>query len=156
MEELTANHTRLVGNGIKGQAASLRYDAPNAPQLFAGGVNIIPHLDGTVAIGSTSEREFEQGTTTDTQLDTVINAARAAVPALREAPVIDRWAGVRPRARSRAPMLGLLPGREGHYIVNGGFKIAFGMAPKIAQVMADLMLEGIDTIPQGFRVEDSL
>ncbi len=35
---------------------------------------------------------------TDAQLDDVIAAARAAVPALRDAPVIARWAGVRPRA----------------------------------------------------------
>ncbi|MDG1068243.1 MAG: FAD-dependent oxidoreductase, partial [Sulfitobacter sp.] len=39
---------------------------------------------------------------------------------------------------------------------NGGFKIGFGMAPKVAQVMADLLLDAKDTIPKGFRVEDSL
>ena len=53
-------------------------------------------------------------------------------------------------------MLGAYPNRTGHYIANGGFKIGFGMAPKIAQVMADLLLENIDTIPEGFRVEDNL
>ena len=80
---------------------------------------------------------------------------RAAVPVLAQARVIDRWAGVRPRSRSRAPMLGAWPGRPDHYIANGGFKIGFGMAPKVAQVMADLMLDGRDTIPDGFRVEDN-
>ena len=52
--------------------------------------------------------------------------------------------------------LGPWPGREGHYIANGGFKIGFGVAPKVAQVMAALVLEGRDGIPAGFRVEDSL
>jgi glycine oxidase len=70
--------------------------------------------------------------------------------------VIDRWAAVRPRSRSRAPMLGAWPDRAGHFISNGGFKIGFGMAPKVAHVMADLMLEGTDMIPDGFRVEDNL
>jgi glycine oxidase len=70
--------------------------------------------------------------------------------------VIERWAGLRPRARSRAPMLGRWPGRPGHYIANGGFKIGFGMAPKVAEVMAALMLDGQEAIPEGFRVEDSL
>ncbi|MEP3674052.1 FAD-binding oxidoreductase [Sulfitobacter sp.] len=156
LETLTAAHTRSMGNGVKGQAALLRYDAAGEPQLFADGVHIIPHLDGTVAIGSTSEREYDAPTTTDEQLDDVIARARAAVPALRDAPVIARWAGVRPRARSRAPMLGAWPARDGHFIANGGFKIGFGMAPKIAQVMANLILDGHDTIPQGFRVEDNL
>ena len=81
--------------------------------------------------------------------------AVAAVPALADAPVLARWAGVRPRSRSRAPMLGAWPGRPGHYVANGGFKIGFGMAPKVAEVMADLMLDDRDAIPEGFRVEDS-
>lgn len=156
LEALTQTHTRSMGAGVKGQAALLRHDAAGAPQLFADGVHIIPHLDGTVAIGSTSEREYTDPASTDAQLDDVIAAARAAVPALQNAPVIARWAGVRPRARSRAPMLGPWPGRPGHFIANGGFKIGFGMAPKVAQVMAELMLDGTDTIPDGFRVEDNL
>jgi len=156
LQDLSANHTRSMGNGVKGQAALLEYNAAGAAQLFANTVHIIPHLDGTVAIGSTSEREYDAPTSTDTQLDTVIAKARAAVPALADAPIIARWAGVRPRARSRAPMLGPWPDRAGHFIANGGFKIGFGMAPKIAQTMADLVLEGHDTIPEGFRVEDNL
>lgn len=156
LEDLTAAHTRSMGAGVKGQAALLEHDAAGQPQLFAGGVHIIPHLDGTVAIGSTSEREYDDPTSTDAQLDDVIAAARAAVPTLRDARVIARWAGVRPRPRSRAPMLGQWPDRAGHFIANGGFKIGFGMAPKIAQVMAGLTLDGIDTIPAGFRVEDNL
>jgi len=85
----------------------------------------------------------------------VVARARAAIPALKDAPVIDRWAGARPRSRSRAPMLGAWPDRAGHFIANGGFKIGFGMAPKVAQVMADVLLEDRDDIPNGFRVEDN-
>ena len=153
--DMTANHSRAVGNGVKAQAALLAHDARGLPQLFAGGVHVIPHGDGTVAVGSTSERDYTSPNLTDTQLDDVISAARSAVPALDDAPVIARWAGVRPRSRSRAPMLGSWPGKSGHFIANGGFKIGFGMAPKIAEVMADLMLEARDTIPDGFRVEDN-
>jgi len=78
------------------------------------------------------------------------------VPMLAGAAVVERWAGVRPRAASRAPMLGAWPGRAGEFVANGGFKIGFGMAPKVAEVMADLVLEGRDAIPDGFRVEASL
>lgn len=156
LEALNAGHHRLVGNGIKGQAALLDYNARGAPQLFADTLHIIPHDNGTVAIGSTSEREYDDPKATDTQLDDIIARARIAVPALRDAPVIDRWAGVRPRARSRAPMLGDWPDRPGHFIANGGFKIGFGMAPKVAEVMADLVLDGINRIPEGFDVTASL
>ena len=77
------------------------------------------------------------------------------MPVLRGASVLRTWAGVRPRARSRAPMLGYWPDRPGHFIANGGFKIGFGMAPEIADVMADLLLEDIDRIPDGFEVKAS-
>ena len=131
-------------------------DARDLPQLFAAGLHIVPHADGTTAIGSTSERDYDDATATDAQLDAVIATARAAVPALAGAPVIERWAGVRPRTRSRAPMLGPHPARPGAFIANGGFKIGFGMAPKVAEVMADLVLDGVDRIPAGFRPEASL
>ena len=145
-----------VGTGVKGQGALLHFDARDLPQLFAGGVHIVPHGDGTTAIGSTSEREFDDPSSTDAQLDEVIDAAMTAVPLLHGARVIERWAGLRPRTRSRAPLVGLHPLRAGQFIANGGFKIGFGMAPKLAEVMADLVLEGRDTIPEDFRPEASL
>ena len=147
---------RSFGNGVKGQAALLAMDMRDAPQLFVDTVHVVPHADGTVAIGSTSEREYDDPTSTDALLDQVIARARDAVPALRDAPVIERWAGVRPRSRSRAPVLGVHPVFPDQFIANGGFKIGFGMAPKMAQVMADLVLEGEDRIPPGFRADASL
>lgn len=145
-----------LGGGVKGQAISLRHAAPDRPQIFAGGIHIVPHADGTVAIGSTSEREFDDPYATDAALEALLARALAACPVLQDAPVADRWAGVRPRARSRAPVLGPWPGRPGHFIANGGFKIGFGMAPKVAEVMADLLLSGRDGVPEGFRVEENL
>jgi glycine oxidase len=155
LNALSDTRPRPVGGAVKGQAALLAYDASEAPQLFAETLHIVPHLDGTVAIGSTTEREFDAPDTTDAQLDGLIANARRVVPALADAPELARWAGLRPRARSRAPMLGAWPDRPGHYIANGGFKIGFGMAPKVAEVMADLVLEGRDSIPAGFEVSAS-
>lgn len=148
---LSAALNKPIGNGVKGQAALLDYDAGTAPQLFADAVHIIPHADGTVAIGSTSERDYDDATSTDGQLDAVIARAITAVPALKNAPVLERWAGLRPRAKSRAPMLGEHPLFPGQFIANGGFKIGFGMAPKVAEIMADLLLDGQDAIPDDFR-----
>ena len=85
----------------------------------------------------------------------MIAKARKAVPILKDAPVVARWAGVRPRSRSRAPMLGPWPGRPGHFIANGGFKIGFGMAPKIAAIIAEMLLEEVDDLPPGFAVDAS-
>jgi len=156
LDALSAQVGKSVGMGIKGQSALLRFSAPDAPQVFAEALHIVPHADGTVAIGSTTEREYDDPNGTDGQLDALIDRARGLVPALADAPVIDRWAGLRPRAKSRAPMLGPWPGRPGHYIANGGFKIGFGMAPKVALCIADLVLENRVTYPDAFAVEASL
>jgi len=154
--DLSKELARPIGTGVKGQAALLQYDAGPAPQLFADGIHIIPHDNATVAVGSTSEGQFASPTETDEQLDLILKRAVAICPALVDAPVIARWAGVRPRAKSRAPVLGTYPGRPGEFIANGGFKIGFGMAPKVAEVMADLVLDGRDSIPDAFRVEENL
>lgn len=147
---------RTLGSGVKGQAVLLDHDARDLPQIFADTLHIVPHANGTTAIGSTSEPNFTDPTSTDAALDDIVTRARRICPVLSKAQVVKRWAGVRPKAKSRAPMLGPWPDRSGHYIANGGFKIGFGMAPKVAQVMAELILNGVDKIPSGFRVEDNL
>ena len=152
LNALSADLGRVVGAGVKGQALSLRYPAETLPQLFVDGLHVVPHVDGTVAVGSTSELTFADGAAVDGQLDALHAKAVAALPVLAGAEVVARWGGVRPRAKTRAPLLGAWPGRAGHFVANGGFKIGFGMAPKVAEVMVDLVLDGRDAVPEGFRL----
>lgn len=139
-----------LGGPEKGQAALLAAGLHGAPVVTAPGLYVVPHADGTVAVGSTSERGVT-GTGTDAQLDALIQQARTLCPDLADAPVIERWAGLRPRAASRQPVLGPLPGQPGHFILNGGFKTGFALAPLMAAIMADLLLHGTDRIPPGWR-----
>ncbi len=155
LAELTQALGVKAGSGVKGQALALRFDARDRPQLFVDGLHIVPHADGTVAIGSTSENSWTSDGP-DAQVDGLLAKALAALPVLRGAEVVARWAGVRPRAATRAPVLGAWPERPGHFIANGGFKIGFGMAPKVAEVMADLVLDGRDGIPVDFQVDTLL
>ena len=153
LADLNQETGKAIGTGIKGQAAVMELSGVHdQPQIFTETMHIIPHDDGTVALGSTNERDFTDATQTDEKLDDLIARARAAVPALANAPVLERWAGLRPRAKTRAPLLGAYPGRPGHFIANGGFKIGIGMAPKVADVMAKLVLHGQSEIPPEFDV----
>lgn len=144
------------GNGIKGQAALFDLDRRHQPQVFADTLHFVPHEDGTLAIGSTSERVYETERGVDDQLETLIAKANHIMPELASAQIIARWAALRPRARSRAPIIGHHPVRKDAFIANGGFKIGFGMAPRLAMLMANLMLEGLDEIPEAFRPERCL
>ena len=146
---------KKLGGGVKGQAAAFRFAAQYMPQIYADGLHVVPHADGTVAVGSTSENQW-QDEGPDAQVDSLIARACAALPCLAQAEVIERWAGIRPRAASRQPILGAWPGRPGHFIANGGFKIGFGMAPRSAESLADLLLDGAGTIPDAFRPETLL
>jgi glycine oxidase len=152
LQALSNDLQRQIGDGVKGQAISVQFDGKDLPQIFVDGLHIVPHIDGTVAIGSTSETKWLDPISTDDQLHELHKRAVAALPILADAPVVDRWAALRPRAKTRAPILGAWPDRAGHFVANGGFKIGFGMAPKVAKVMVDLVLDGRDAIPDGFRV----
>ncbi|MEH6833293.1 MULTISPECIES: NAD(P)/FAD-dependent oxidoreductase [Falsihalocynthiibacter] len=145
-----------IGNGEKGQAALLGYDATGKNQLFSDGIYVVPHSNGTTAIGSTTERYFDDANASDDLLEDLIARAFTAFPMLAQAPVIERWARARPRSFTRAPMIGAYPGRPNNFIANGGFKIGFGMTPKLATTLAELVLNGNDTIPDHFRVEANL
>ncbi|MFD2814073.1 FAD-dependent oxidoreductase [Paracoccus aerius] len=106
LADLSRDLGQPIGKGVKGQSALLRYAAPDAPQIFAEALHIVPHADGTVAVGSTSENVYDH-LDPDDQIDGLIAKARAICPQLRDAPVIDRWAGARP-ARAAAPDPGVL------------------------------------------------
>lgn len=150
LEALGADLCRKAGQGVKGQALALALPGvADLPQVYANGVHVVPHEDGTVAIGSTSENAYDHAAT-DGQADDLLARARALVPALAAAPEVERWAGIRPRAQSRAPLIGAWPGRPGHWICNGGFKIGFAVAPLAARLILDA-IEGQDAIPAAFR-----
>lgn len=81
----------LGGGGVGGRLALLAFAAPRPATGLCRRLHIVPHGDGTVAIGSTSERGVLD-TGTDAQLEALIAKARAICPALADAPS-DRWAG---------------------------------------------------------------
>ena len=144
------------GNGVKGQAVLFELDRRHQPQIFAEALHFVPHEDGTLAIGSTSERDYETENFVDDQLESLIAKASRIMPELASAKIIARWAALRPRCRSRSLVLGHHPVRKNAFIANGGFKIGFGMAPGLATIMANLMLEDRDEIPEVFRPETCL
>jgi len=134
LDALTPGLQAPLGQPVKGQAALLRADVdPGLPVIFRGGLYIVPHEGGTVAIGSTSEDRFDDPATTDGQLDALLSAARALVPALGPAEVVERWAGLRPKAIDRDPMVGAHPDHPRLIALTGGFKVSFGLAHRLAE-----------------------
>ncbi len=145
-----------MGSGVKGQAALLDVDMGNAPQIYADGTYIVPHADGTTTVGSTSEKKWGQPYEIDHLLDDVVARARGICPTIRDAPIIQTWAGLRPMARRREPLLGAIPDAPNVFAAMGGFKIGFGLAHKIGSTLADLVQHKPTEIPKSFTVEHHL
>lgn len=144
-----------LGQAVKGQAALL--DAavdPAMPVVFLNGLYIVPHEDGTVAIGSTSEDCFSDPSGTDEKLEKLLAEACKVVPSLGRAPVLERWAGLRPKAVGRDPMVGSLAGYPQLVALSGGFKVSFGLAHFLADAALQTVCGHTPVIPSGFRLQE--
>lgn len=146
--------TLALGKPIKGQAAMLSADIdPDWPILFDNGVYVISHGEGRVAIGSTSEIEFDDPLSTDKKLDDIIAKARELCPLIKDGAVTERWAGLRPRAIGRDPLIDILPEAKNVIVSTSGFKITFGVAHKMADVALEHILGKMSTnVPDSFKI----
>lgn len=135
LDGLTTGLQKPLGQAVKGQAALLKADVdPDLPVIFRDGLYVVPHKGGHVAIGSTSENQFDEPLSTDHRLEELIASIRAMVPVLAEAEVVERWAGLRPKAIDRDPMVGPHPQHPSIIALTGGFKISFGLAHRLAAI----------------------
>ncbi|MEL6979924.1 MAG: FAD-binding oxidoreductase [Pseudomonadota bacterium] len=142
--------------GVKGR--SLLLHAPGyetRPLLYEDGLYIAPHGAGRVAVGSTDETEwrpadqaradadpFEAGrraAAEDAETIALRARAEALCPPLRGAPLMELWAGVRPKLRSRDPLIGPLDESDRLWTACGGFKIGVGLAHRLAAALIDRM-----------------
>jgi glycine oxidase len=158
LQSLMPSLPKPLGQGVKGQAALLKADLdPTLPVVFLDGVYVVPHEGGFAAIGSTSENHYDDPLTTDHQLDAVIEKARALIPALSDAEIIERWAGIRPKAIGRDPLVGPVPGHANVIALTGGFKISFGMAHRLADSALDYILGRASApLPENFTLSGQL
>ena len=150
---------KSLGSGVKGQAALLKPAHPiniSSPILYDKGTYVIAHEDGLVAVGSTSERDYTDANKTDDALEEVIQAAISICPSLEHAEVIERWAGVRPRATGRDPMIGILPDNPNIIVATGGFKITLGIAHLMARCALSAAAGDSNAIPESFLVKSHL
>lgn len=149
---------RPLGQAVKGQAALLSAPsvASDLPLLYLDGLYIVPHEGGRVAIGSTSEDRFDNPFSTDGQLEDLLARAKRLAPVLEGAEVIERWAGLRPKAIDRDPMVGPHPQAERVIALTGGFKVSFGLAHVLARAAIAPILGRDAGLPASFSTAHHL
>ena len=97
----------LVIEPVRGQMIS--FDA--RPQLVRHVVYtprgyIVPRRDGRLLAGSTSERAGFAKQITGGGIGSILQNAQEICPSISALPILDTWAGLRPRAPDNLPVLG--------------------------------------------------
>lgn len=101
--------------------------------------------DGRIVAGATSEPGVSDLDLTPAARRKLQTAAVRLLPALSRHAVMDQWAGIRPGTPDGLPLLGWSEGAPKLALALGVFRNGVLLAPAVARVMADLMLDG--TLP---------
>ena len=101
---------------------------------------IIPRRDGRVLVGSTTELDGFEKSTSETARDDLLRAAVTMIPALAHSQIEHQWAGLRPGTPNGVPYIGQHPAIEGLFVCAGHFRNGIALAPASARQVADLLL----------------
>ena len=121
---------------VKGQMVSLQTPS-GAPQRIVRGFSIYlaAKPDGRVVAGATSEPGREDARADAAAIARLRRAAGRAAPALRSAREVERWAGLRPMARDRMPVVGP-SGLDGLTLALGAYRNGVLLAPMLGEAAA--------------------
>jgi glycine oxidase len=104
-----------------------------APEVY-----LIPRSDGRIVVGTTVEEAGFNKRTDPAIIQHLRRAAIALVPELRNAKILEDWAGLRPGTPDALPILGATT-TPGYYVATGHFRDGILLAPITAAVMADVI-----------------
>ena len=126
---------------VRGQM--LCFNAPGLVRhvIYSSRGYIIPRRDGRLLAGSTSEHVGFEKRVTEAGVERIKSMAIEIAPALQDTPIIDSWAGFRPRAKDDFPVLGPLDGVKGFFFATGHFRNGILLAPVTGEVIAEAVVD---------------
>jgi glycine oxidase len=101
-------------------------------------VYLIPRSDGRLLVGATVEEAGFDKRTDPAVIQRLHRAALEVVPELRNAKILEDWAGLRPGTPDALPILGATP-TPGYFVATGHFRDGILLAPITAKLMADVI-----------------
>lgn len=107
-----------------------------APQAY-----LIPRSDGRLLVGTTTEEAGFDKRTDPAAIQRLYRAAVELAPQLRDARILEDWAGLRPGTPDALPILGATA-TSGYYAATGHYRDGILLAPITAQVIADVITNG--------------
>ncbi len=122
---------------VKGEALALaRGEGAPRRVIRTRSAYICPKADGRVIVGATEIAHDRSLVADGARIDALKKGAIRAAPALRSAPEIERWAGLRPATADGLPIIGPAPdGPAGLFYALGHYRNGVLLAPATAEAL---------------------
>lgn len=101
---------------------------------------LIPRADGRLLAGSTTEEVGFDKSITDEGVNKITAMAREIAPAIAKLPLLDSWAGFRPRAADDLPVLGNSVEIDGLVYATGHYRNGILLAPITGELIAEIIV----------------
>jgi glycine oxidase len=103
---------------------------------------IVPRKDGRLLAGSTSEHAGFSKQVTAGGISAILANAYEISPAVSNLPIVDTWAGLRPRAPDNLPVLGPCDEIGGLFYATGHYRNGILLAPVTGELIAEAIIGG--------------
>lgn len=136
---------------VRGQMISVRNLAPPVRHvIYSPRAYLVPRLDGGLIAGSTVEEAGFDCSNTPGGISSITTNVSEMLPEFATQPIIETWAGLRPRAADRLPVIGPDPLAGGLFHATGHYRNGILLAPVTARIIVDLLAgvePAIDILP---------
>jgi glycine oxidase len=103
---------------------------------------LVPRHDGRLLTGSTGENAGFTKQVTAGGISSILANAKEISPQIHNLPIIDTWAGLRPRAADGLPVLGPCDEIDGLFYATGHYRNGILLAPVTGELIAEAVVEG--------------
>ena len=104
---------------------------------------LVPRQDGRLLAGSTSENAGFAKRVTAGGISSILRNALEISPAIATLPVVDTWAGLRPRPADGLPVLGACGEIDGLFYATGHYRNGILLAPLTAELITEAVVTGV-------------
>jgi glycine oxidase len=132
---------------VRGQMVAFEMPEPRLQHVvYARDAYLIPRLSGYVIAGSTTEDAGYDKRNTAGGIASIIQRACTLAPTLAAQPLVETWAGLRPKAGDDWPVLGTDGEVQGLIYATGHYRNGILLTPITAKVVSELVLGGAASI----------
>lgn len=146
---------------VRGQMISFE-SHPNVVRhvIYSPRGYIVPRRDGRLLAGSTTEHAGFDKRVTAGAVHSILSHALEISPTISTLPMVDSWAGLRPRSLDDLPVLGPSSRIQGLVYATGHYRNGILLAPLTGELIAGAIADNVvspllyDFVPERFELVD--